>query len=111
MSVFFPFIKIENITLRGLSMGAAPYFFITLGITIVLIGLTDKRWLNILSFLLGLVVAAFVVKYSSDANDSGGSSQVGIWMLFIGGFSVITGAIMGMITKKRVRYSGQSHVI
>jgi hypothetical protein len=99
ISMFLPFISAAGISIKGTALGGVGYFYIVLGLIIALVGFVDKRWLNIISLLFGLIVAALAIKYSGDASDNGGSAQIGIWIMLIGGLVSMVGAVMGMIKK------------
>ena len=101
ISMFLPFISVSGISSVGTAMGGVAYFFIVLGLIIAIVGFVDKRWLNIVSLLFGLIVAALAIKYSGDAKDAGGSAQIGIWIMLVGGLDSMIGAVMGMFKKSK----------
>lgn len=104
ISMFMPFISVAGIaSSNGMAMGGVAYFFIVLGLTIAGVGLANKRWLNILSLLFGLIIAALAIKYSGDAKDAGATAGIGIWTMLIGGLVSLVGSVMGMMKKKAVQ--------
>lgn len=102
ISMFLPFISLSGLaSTNGMAMGGVAYFFIILGITIAGVGYADRRWLNILSLVFGLIIAALAIKYSGDAKDAGATAGIGIWLMLVGGLVSMVGAVMGMVKKAK----------
>ena len=76
------------------------YFFIAMGVIGAVVGLADKKWLNIVNILLGLLSAALGLKYFSDAKAEGGTAGIAIWLIIAGGALLLIGGIMGVAKKK-----------
>ncbi len=103
ISMFLPFISISGMaSTNGMAMGGVAYFFIVLGLVIAGVGMANKRWLNILSLLFGLIIAALSMKYQSDANHLGATVGAGIWVMLVGGLVSMVGAVMAMVKKSQV---------
>ena len=100
ISPFLPFISLMGIsaTLHD-ARGGVAYFFVVVGLIIALMGFLGKRWLNIVSLLLGLVVAGLGFVYMNDAHDKGATVEIGIWMMMAGGIIAIVGSVLGLMNK------------
>jgi hypothetical protein len=77
------------------------YFFIACGLIVVAVSFLGKKWLNILSILIGLLMALLALKYQADVKD-GGEVGIGLWVMLLGGVASLVGGVMGIIKKKPV---------
>lgn len=100
VSPFLPFLSVLGLSATMLqSRSGVAYFFIAVGVIIALMGFMGKRWLNIVSLLLGLVVAGLSFVYMNDANSNGAKPEMGIWMMMAGGILAVIGSVMGLMKK------------
>jgi uncharacterized protein with PQ loop repeat len=99
VSMFLPFFSILGISSNGLGMGGVAYFYMICGAAVAAISYLPKRWLNIVSIVLGLIIAMLAMKYQSDAKSLGAEVGIGLWLLLVGGLLSIVGGIMGVIKK------------
>ena len=87
---------VMGMEVNGMQLGGVAYFWIACGAIIAVMGFMGKKMLNIVSLLLGLVVAGLGVKYKMDA---GGFTGIGIWLMIAGGALAIIGSVMGLMKK------------
>lgn len=99
--MFMPFLTIFGITQTGMAMEGVAYFYIVCGIIIAIVGFVGKRWLNILSLLLGLMVAFMALKYQGDAKAFNSAIGIGLWLMLASGVLAVIGSIMGMVRRKK----------
>ena len=102
ISVFLAAVKSEAMSVSMFDTEekrGVAYFFIVLGVIIAVVGLVNKRWLNILSLLLGLAVAGLAFKYKGDATTEMTSAGMGIWLMLAGGLLACVGSVMGIMNK------------
>lgn len=100
IAMFLPFISMMGTTITFMdSKGSVAWFFIACGLIIAVVGFMGKKMLNILSLLLGLVVAGLAMKYQSDAKSLGATIGIGLWLMLGGGALAIIGSIMGLMKK------------
>lgn len=71
-------------------------FFIVLGVIIAVVGLVKKRWLHILSLILGLIILLLSFQYLGDA---GSMIGIGLWVMLAGGIVSTLGAVFGLMKK------------
>ena len=97
ISMFLPFVSAMGISVTAIqSSGSEAYIWIACGVVIAIAGFLGKKMLNILSLLLGLVVAGIAIKYKMDA---GSMTGIGIWMMMAGGALAVIGSVMGLMKK------------
>lgn len=96
ISMFLPFVSLGELSVKGIDRGGIAYFFIACGVIMMIVGFLGNKMLNILSLLLGLVVAGLAIKYKMDAGDMTG---MGIWMMLAGGVLGVVGSVMGLMKK------------
>jgi hypothetical protein len=100
VAMFLPFISMLGLTVNFMdSKGGVAYFFIACGAIIAIVGFIGKKMLNILSLLLGLVVAGLGVKYYMDTTSLGATVGIGLWVMIGGGALSIIGSFMGLMKK------------
>ena len=100
ISMFLPFISMMGTSINFMdSKGSVAWFFIACGVIIAVVGFMGKKMLNILSLLLGLVVAGLAMKYQSDAKALGADVGIGLWSMLGGGVLAIVGSVMGLMKK------------
>lgn len=100
IAMFLPFISMMGTSITFMdSKGSVAWFFIACGLIIAVVGFMGKKMLNILSLLLGLVVAGLAMKYQSDAKSIGATVGIGLWLMLGGGALAIIGSIMGLMKK------------
>ena len=83
------------------------YFIIVLGLIGAGVGFANRRFLNIVNILVGLLVLFLGLKYWSDCANSSmkemeASSGLGTYFLMLGGLLLLVGAIWGVAKKKAV---------
>jgi|GEM_PF-2215763 len=81
------------------------YFVIFLGLAAAAVGFANKRFVNIVNILIGLIVLFLGLKYWSDlAGESmksmAASSGLGTYFLILAGLLILVGAIMGVAKKQ-----------
>ncbi|MBK7433736.1 MAG: hypothetical protein IPI66_07430 [Chitinophagaceae bacterium] len=100
ISMFLPFISMLGTSVNFMdAKGSVAWFFIGCGLVIAVVGFMGKKMLNILSLLLGLVVAGLALKYQSDAKSLGATVGIGLWVMLGGGALAIIGSVMGLMKK------------
>jgi len=99
ISVFFPFTTIfgKSMNFIDLPNGDAPVW-IACGVIIAVVGLINKRWLNILSLVLGLSAAGMALYYNNKLSGFTGSG-IAVWALLVGGILSVAGSINGLRSK------------
>lgn len=106
--VFVPFassagISVSMWTSGGLSDTKGPvYVILGLGIVITLVGLLNKRWVNIVNILLGLGAAGLGALLFVGEKEKQLEPGIGTWLIILGGVVALVGAIMG-VAKKPVK--------
>ena len=70
----------------------------TFGVIIAVVGLVNKRWLNILSLILGLIIAAAAFYYQKQFIEIK-FVGIGIWTLLLAGLLSIAGSVNGLRKK------------
>jgi len=87
----------RSIKLIDIPNGDAP-IWIGCGVVIAIVGLVNKRWLNILSLILGLLIAGVAFYYQNKLGkiDSVG---IGVWTLLVAGLLSIAGSVNGLRKK------------
>lgn len=71
-------------------------FFIVLGVIIAVVGLVKKRWLHILSIILGALITLLTINYFADAR---GGASAGLYLMLIGGILSVIGSLFGFMKK------------
>lgn len=100
IAMFLPFFSMMGTSITFMDRnGSVSWFFIACGLIIAVVGFMGKKMLNILSLLLGLVVAGLAMKYQSDAKSLGATIGIGLWLMLGGGALAIIGSIMGLMKK------------
>lgn len=100
VSMFLPFISMMGSSVNFMdSKGSVAWFFIACGLICAVVGFLGKKLLNILSLLLGLVIAGLAMKYQSDAKSLGADVGIGLWLMLAGGALCIIGSVMGLMKK------------
>ena len=74
------------------------YVWIAFGVIIAVVGLVNKRWLNILSLILGLIIAAAAFYYQKQFIEIK-FVGIGIWTLLLAGLLSIAGSVNGLRKK------------
>jgi hypothetical protein len=102
ISLLLPFTSVMGVTVNGMKMGGAAWFYIACGIAAVITGYMDKRKFYPAVIVTGLLITGLAMKYQSDLKSLGGASvEFGLWVLLLGGLLTLTGGIMGVLAKKR----------
>lgn len=96
ISMFLPFVSFGGISATGMDSGGVAYFWIACGVVMAVCGFLGKKMLNIVSLILGLVVAGMAIKYKMDA---GSMTGIGIWLMLAGGALGIIGSGMALMKK------------
>ena len=100
VAMFLPFLSMMGMSANFMdSKGSVAWFYIACGLIIAIVGFVGKRMLNILSLLLGLVVAGLGIKYYMDLNSLGADAGIGLWIMIGGGALAILGSLMGLMKK------------
>ena len=91
ISMFLPFVSLFGMSVSGISIpGGEGYLWLVCGAIIAVVGISDKKKLNILSLILGIAVAGLGLKYKIDAGELGG---IGIWAMMAGGILSVVGSV------------------
>lgn len=100
ISVFLPAVTVYGESFSfiyhptvGSSVGI---FFIVLGVLIAVVGLLKKRWLHILSIILGALITLLSINYFNDAR---GGANIGLYLLLVGGILSLIGSLLGFMKK------------
>lgn len=101
VSLLLPFTTAMGITVNGLKMGGAAWFYMVCGLGVIASGYLDKRKFYIAVLIIGLLIAALAMKYQSDVKALQGTVGVGLWLLFFGGLLSLAGGVMGVLAKKK----------
>ncbi|KOY86555.1 hypothetical protein AD998_10730 [bacterium 336/3] len=103
ISVFLPALSVMGMKTNFMeSNSGVAYFFIVCGLIVAAVSFLGKKWLNILSILIGLMIALLAIKYQGDTKSSGGEVGIGLWVMLLGGVASLAGGVMGIIKKKPV---------
>lgn len=104
VSVFLPMVNVSelSISMFETTKGVAV-FFIICGVTVIGVSLLSKRWLNLLSMFIGLIVCLLALKYYGDAESMHAVVGIGVWLMLSGGLLTIVGSIIGMIGKAEAK--------
>lgn len=80
-------------------------FFIICGLIVVGVSMAGKKWLNILSIIIGLIIAGLALKYQGDAKTMAGEDAIGIglWIMLLGGVISLIGGVMGIVKKPAIQ--------
>jgi len=97
LSVFLP--AMASISFMTANSGVS-IFFIVCGLIVAGVSFLDKKWLNVVSVLIGLMVTLLAIKYQGDAKALG--VGIGLWVMLLGGVASLAGGVMGIIKKKPV---------
>lgn len=106
IGVFVPFASMAGISMSMMESGglsgnkSVVYVIMGIGAIAALVGLVNKRFLNILNIILGLAAAGMGALLYSGEKEKSMDPGMGTWMIIVGGVLIILGAIMGVAKKK-----------
>jgi predicted membrane protein len=91
ISVFLPFTTLfgRSISFMDIPNGDAPIWLVC-GVVIAVVGLTNKKMLSILSFVLGLSIAGMALYYRNKLSIIAG---YGLWIMLLGGILSVVGSV------------------
>ncbi len=97
VSMFLPAVTMLGFSVSFLSNSkGVGFFWILCGITILVAGVLNKRKLNIVSLILGLLVTGIAAKYYNDAM---GGAGLGILAMLAGGILTLLGSFKSLKEK------------
>lgn len=100
VGMFMPWIDFLGMSKNAWSVASeigVPIFFLSCAVLIVIISLIPKKWVNIFSALLAIILVMVGVKY---INDAGAFIGTGLYLFLAGGFILLIGSIMGFTVKR-----------
>lgn len=89
-----------DIKVKDLPGGAGKIMWI-FGIIIAVVGVLNKRWLHILSLLLGAFVLIIAFKWTGDLKTLQASQGIGSWLMIGGAVIAVIGSVLGLLPKKK----------
>jgi hypothetical protein len=102
LAMFLPFTSVFGISINGLKMGGAGWFYIIAGLGIVAIGYLDKKGFYAAGIIAGALIALLSMKYQSDVKRIGESDiGIGLWLLLAAGLITIVGCVIGFLSKRK----------
>jgi len=101
VGTFMPWVEIFGITANGWANGSGgPLFLIIVGVLALGLNLLSKKWSNIVSIVLSVILILVTFLIVSGFAERGQSAAIGVWLIIFGGVINIIGSIMGLTKKK-----------
>lgn len=98
---FLPWVNILGITANGWANGAGgPLFLIVTACVALGLNFLAKKWSNIVSIVVSLILILVIFLIQSGFAERGQSAAIGVWIMMVGGFVLIAASIMGLMEKK-----------